>query len=310
MHQFNDNEYTDLIGKMLHDTQYIEISNMGKMAGLRKHAEVLVRKILDIGSDHQLMLGQVKRKSANPAINSGMENLGNELSDRLIRIINRINPLGSSGTHTQRTKEFSQAEIGSVEDAILDLYALIFIKYFMDIQVNLYSSPEVLRVFSLLPPVIRYKTWKYLFEKDKNNIQVVDRLCLSIIKCYDKKTAYEWLEKNSETIQAIPYPTRDEINKYNNMHIVEVAPGEYQALITLNFNVYNNMYDLLKSKVADLRTAVNESGKLYGSFEEAVEHYKEYKSSMMLNGSEEMTRLCSLMDFVYLGRVAKSKMWA
>lgn len=44
MDRFNDSEYAILIGNLLHDTQYIEISNMGKMAGLRKHAEVMVRK--------------------------------------------------------------------------------------------------------------------------------------------------------------------------------------------------------------------------------------------------------------------------
>lgn len=34
MDSFNDNEYTILIGNLLHDTQYIEVSNMGKMADL------------------------------------------------------------------------------------------------------------------------------------------------------------------------------------------------------------------------------------------------------------------------------------
>jgi len=43
MDTFNDSEYAVLIGNLLHDTQYIEISNMGKLAGLRKHAEVMVR---------------------------------------------------------------------------------------------------------------------------------------------------------------------------------------------------------------------------------------------------------------------------
>lgn len=61
MDNFNDSEYAILIENLLHDTQYIEISNMGKMAGLRKHAEVMVRKILDIGSSKQLMLGQIKK---------------------------------------------------------------------------------------------------------------------------------------------------------------------------------------------------------------------------------------------------------
>ncbi len=308
MDRFDDNEYSDLIGELLHDTQYIEISNRGKMAGLRKHAEVLVRKILDIGSDYMLMLGQVKRNSNNSAINGAMESLDDELSNRLIEITRRINPLGSDGTHTQRTEEFSQVEIEHVEDAILDLYALIFIKYFMDIQVNLYSSPEVLRLFSLLPPVIRYKTWKYLFEKDKNNIQVVDKLCLAIIKRYDKEMAYKWLEDNAETIKAIPYPGRDEIDKYDSMHMVEVEPDVFRPVVTLNFDAYDNMYDLLLSKINDPRTSVNESGKMYKSFEEAVEHYKNYKKENITpNSSEEMAVLCSLMDFVYLGRVAKSE---
>ena len=237
-----------------------------------------------------------------------MESFGEELSNRLIEILNRIRPLGNKGSHTQRTEEFSKEEVESVEDAILDLYALIFIKYFMDIQVNLYSSPEVLRLFSLLPPVIRYKTWKYLFEKDKNNIQVVDKLCLAIIKCYDKEMAFKWLEDNAETIKAIPYPDREEIDKYDSMHIVEVLPGTYVAKITLNFDEYNNMYDLLLSKINDPRTSVNESGKMYKSFEEAVKHYKNYKKgNITSNSSEEMSELCSLMDFVYLGRVGKSE---
>lgn len=308
MDRFNDSEYAILIGNLLHDTQYIEISNMGKLAGLRKHAEVLTRKILDIGSSKKLMLGQIKKSSNNPAVNSGMENLGDELSDRLIEIIKKINPLGNEGTHSQHTKEFSKEEVESVEDAILNLYALIFIKYFEDIQVSIYSSPEVLRMFSLLPPIIRYKTWNYLFDKDKNNIQVVNRLCLSIIKLFDKKIAYKWLEDNAKTIRAIPYPSDDEIERYNKMHIVEAEPGIYYVVVSLNFAKYDNMYDLLYDKISDSRTSINESGKMYKSFEEAVEYYENYKSNIEFGNLEEMTILCSLMDFVYLGRKAKGEM--
>lgn len=308
MDRFNDSEYAILIGNLLHDTQYIEISNMGKMAGLRKHAEVMVRKILDIGSSQTLMLGQVKRYSNNSAVNSGMDNLGNELSDRLIEIIRKINPLGRDGTHTQHTDEFSNMEVESVEDAILDLYALIFIKYFLDIQVSIYSSPQVLRMFSFLPPIIRYKTWNYLFEIDKNNIQVVNKLCLSIIKLFDKETAYEWLENNSETIKGIPYPTEHEIEKYYKIHSVEVLPGVYRAFVSLNFDKYSNMYDLLRDKISDPRTSVNESGKMYKNFEEAVGHYNNYRSSMIQNNSAEMKSFYSLMDFVYLGRKTKSEL--
>lgn len=308
MESFDDSEYAVLIGNLLNDTQYIEISNMGKMAGLRKHAEVLVRKILDIGSSKQLMLGQVKNNSNNAAVKSGMNNLGDELSDKLIEIISKINPLGRDGTHTQHTDEFSDEEVESVEDAILDLYSLLFVKYFLDIQVSIYSPPQVLTLFSILPPIIRYKTWKYLFEKDENNIQVVNKLCLSIIKVFNKEMAYKWLEDNSEVIKGIPYPTKHEIEKYDWIHSIEISPGVYQACVSLDFDKYNNMFDLLYDKISDTRTSINESGKMYKSFEDAIEHYNNYKINNIQDDSEEMEKLCSLMDFVYLGRRAKSEM--
>lgn len=306
MDTFSNDEYAVLMGNLLHDTQYIEISNMGKMAGLRKHAEVIVRKILNIGSRKQLMLGQIKKESNNPIVKSRMDSLGDELSDRLISIVGRINPLGRDGTHTQHTDDFSDEEIMSVEDAILDLYALIFIKFFLDIQVSIYSTPQVLREFSILPPIIRYKTWSFLYEKDKNNIQVVDRLCLSIIKLYNKPTAYKWLEDNRETIKKIPYPTKSEVEKYNLLHAIEVEPGEYRAFVSLNFDEFSNMYDLLYSKISADETSINESGKMYKSFEEAVVYYKNYKGNMDQNTSEELEKLHPLMDFVYLGREPKS----
>ncbi len=225
----------------------------------------------------------------------------------MIKIIGKINPLGRDSTHTQHTKEFSNEEVGSVEDAILDLYALIFIKYFLDIQVSIYSPPQVLKMFSLLPPIIRYKTWKYLFEKDKKNIQVADKLCLSIIKLFNKEIAYKWLDDNSETIKAIPYPTKYEIEKYDRINSIEISPGIYQAFVSLNFDEYNNMYDLLYAKISDPRTSINESGKMYKSFEEAIEHYNNYKRNMIRDNSKEMMTFYSLMDFVYLGRKAKSE---
>lgn len=308
MDSFNDSEYAILIGNMLNDTQYIKISNMGKMAGLRKHTEVMVRKILNIGSSKTLMLGEVNKKSKNPAVKKGMDGLGDELSDRLIDIVSIIISLGNAGTHTQRTEDFSDEEIECVEDAILDLYALIFIKYFLDIQISIYSTPEILYEFSLLPPIIRYKTWNYLYEKDKNNIQIADKLCLSIIKLFDKPTAYKWLEDNHEAIKNISYPTKSGVEKYDQIHTFEIAPGIYQVRVTLDFEKYDNMYDLLYAKISDPRTSVNESGKMYRSFEEAIEHYKKYKSGVSHNSSEEIKKLHSLMDFVYLGRKSKDEL--
>lgn len=117
----------------------------------------------------------------------------------------------------------------------------MFIRHFQKIKISIYSNPPVLRLFSLLPPVIRYKTWNYLFQRDKNNIQIVNKLCLSIIKLYDKKTACEWLEDNSEIIKSIPYPNADDVEHYDRIHAIEIHPGKYVATVSLDFNNYDSM---------------------------------------------------------------------
>lgn len=245
------------------------------------------------------MLGQIRKNSDNKAVMRAMNNLGGELSEEIIKIINNINPLGRDGTHTQHTEEFSNEEVEGVEDAILDLYALMFIRYFQNIRISLYSEPQVLSMFSLLPPVIRYKTWNYLFEKDRNNIQVVNKLCLSIIKLFDKETAYQWLEENREIIKAIPYPNAKEIEKCNKINSFEIAPGVYHVCVSLDFEQYENIYDLLYAKISDRKTSINESGKMYKNFEEAIEHYnREIKNYSKTLDKE----FYDLMDFVYIGR--------
>lgn len=299
MDTFSNSQYSGLISELLNDTQYIKISNRGKLSGLRKHAEVLVRKILNLGNNQKLMLGQIRIDSDNRAVVKSLDNLGKELSDELIRIIKNINVLGREGAHTQHVDEFSNEEVEGVEDAILELYALMFIRHFQEIKISIYSDPQVLSMFSLLPPVIRYKTWNYLFQRDKNNIQIVDKLCLSIIKHYDKKTAYEWLKDNSEIIKAIPYPNADDVEHYNRIHAIEIHPGKYVAAVSLAFDDYDNMYDLLYAKICDNRTSINESGKMYRNFEEAKEHYiEEVKKYSDISDKEFL----DLMEFAYIGR--------
>ncbi len=273
---------------------------MGKMSGLRKHTEVMVRKILNIGSSTQLMLGEVRHNSRNVAVNEGINILGNELGMYLINCIKIINPLARDGSHTQRTDEFSNEEIEKVEEAILDLYALIFIRYFLEHQKDKYISDGILYAFSFLPPIIRYKTWSYLFEKHKNKLQILDKLVLSIIKAYSKKDAYEWIETNKERINSVPYPDEKQIIEYITTVGKEVAPGNYA--VSINFSGYTNMYDLLYDKIRDDRTGVNEGGKMYHDFESALKHYNFYKEQNINTFSEEEEIFQSLIKFVYLGR--------
>jgi hypothetical protein len=75
-------------------------------------------------------------------------------------------------------------------------------------------------------------------------------------------------------VSNIPYPSEEEIQEYLWKHSVEVAPGDVRAVVTLNFPKYTNMYDLLIDKVDNSATSLNEAGKMYSDFEEALIYYR------------------------------------
>ena len=68
---------------------------------------------------------------------------------------------------------------------------------FFEVSYEFIISPQVMREFSLLPPIIRYKTLKYLYDSEAN-LQIANRYCLSIIKTFNKSTALNWLENEKK----------------------------------------------------------------------------------------------------------------
>ena len=307
MKEFDNDKYTILIANLMNDFRYAEVSNMSKMYALRKQAEVICRKILDLGDDYAIMLGQIRFGSKNTKVKESLDSLDVDLAKELIKVTQIVNGPGSQGTHTQRTEEFSDNEVAIVEEGILDLYALLFVKFFIDIDININMSATILRTFSFLPPIIRYKVWEKLYERNSSNIVIADRLCLAIIKAFDKNEAYKWLNDNRDKILGIPYPSEEEIQEYLWKHSVEVAPGDVRAVVTLNFPKYTNMYDLLIDKVDNSATSLNEAGKMYSDFEEALIYYRSHRQEIDDGVSEDEKRFIDLTDFVFIGRKTKGK---
>lgn len=289
MENFNIFEYEQMIGDLIHDTFYVGLTKRGKIKGIRQFSEVIVRKILNIGSDTHFTLGKAEH----------MEQFKKLSDDRKVYLkasIEKIRPLGNDGTHTQHTEEFSDAELNQVKDGLFDLYAYLFIDYFLKYPIELLSPQGVLPDFSLLPPIIRFKTLKYFYDKDAN-LQIANRYCLSIIKTYGKKQALEWLELEKSKLLSMPYPTNEEIREYYIKTGLKVSPNK--ILVNLQLENYNNVYDLLIDKIEDDRTSMNESGKMYSQFEEAKKYYIKNRSK---NSNKELNDLHEIMYFVYLGR--------
>ena len=271
MENFNIFEYEQMIGDLIHDTFYVGLTKRGKIKGIRQFSEVIVRKILNIGSDTHFTLGKAEH----------MEQFKKLSEDRKVYLkasIEKIRPLGNDGTHTQHTEEFSDAELNQVKDGLFDLYAYLFIDYFLKYPIELLSPQGV------------------LYDKDAN-LQIANRYCLSIIKTYGKKQALEWLKLEKSKLLSIPYPTNEEIREYYMETGLKVSPNK--ILVNLQLGNYNNVYDLLIDKIEDDRTSMNESGKMYSQFEEAKKHYIKNRSK---NSNKELNDLHEIMDFVYLGR--------
>lgn len=301
MKEFNDTEYNQMISDLIHDMSYSNASNRGKVATIRGYTEVMVRKILDIGSDTKFTLGELKNK---PMSLKMCELLGLELSRKLLDCVEEIRSIGNDATHTQRTQKISDKQVKNLEDDLMELHAVLFIKFFNSVTVELVFSPQTLGLFSLLPPIIRYKTWKYLFELDKNNIIIADKLSLAIIKTYGRENAMQWLEDNRNTLLQIPYPTKEDQYKYLVAHKSPINPTEFE--FTLRFWDFSNIYELLKSKINNKKTAINESGKLYANYEEALKFFKQrindYEQVKNYKRDDALEQMIDLIKFAYIGR--------
>lgn len=302
MDNFVDVDYSGVISDLIHDIHYIDISNRGKMAKLRQHGEILVRKILNIGNDYKLTLGQIRHNSGNGIVNQRLSMLDPNVKDYLIVQVQNITPLGNDSTHTQFIGEITNQNILDAEDAILNLFSIIFINFFLKIKIDINSHAQILFIFSLLPPILRYKTWSFLFEILPKNIEVANKLCLSIIKTFSKEKALEWLNENRLKLLEIPYPNKEKIKKYIFNHSKPMSKYMRQAIVPLDFISYTNMYDLLKGKILDSSTSINESGIMYDSFEKAIHYYQEYAKRPRNEKFVDVTEMFSLGNFVFLGR--------
>ncbi|MEY2387200.1 hypothetical protein KGN15_008650 [Lactococcus lactis] len=329
---FDTQEYQLMIADLIHDTFYVNLSNGGKIKGIRQFSEVLVRRILGVGSDRQLMLG----KLAQPAFNRNghgtggakaeLEHLSSVRKEDLLEIIERIRPLSNDATHTQHTKEFTDDELSQVADALFDLYAYLFTDYFLKYPLTIDTRAEIYRDFSLLPPIIRYKTLNYLFESGQTNIYVSDRLCLAMVKAYDKNFALKWLSKHKEVLTKDLYPNEQQrqimfeqsvdflmqenqksfsqwIAQYGKEKVIKLLSEKASELVDtqLRSQPYRNSFELCLDKINKVSDLIAVRGKMYEDFERAISYYQKYKNEVTF---PELEELQTIMDFVYLGRKA------
>lgn len=245
-----------------------------------------MRKILDINPNKKITIGATE-------ISKKLDALSN--SEFLKEALENIRKDGNKFTHTEYLEEVTSDEFDKIVDKLLDMLSFMLINYFETYEFG--SRNDVLWSFSLLPPILRYKVLIFLYSKYPDNIYVVDKLALAIVKAFNREEAIRWIEEeknNLINLDVMPDKVSNEIAENKGI--------EFTELIRFN-SPYKNMYELCIDKIIKIGNEIDSKGHLYIDFESALPYYKQY--GIIDGDSEEIKEFNDIMNFLYLGRRAK-----
>lgn len=189
MHKFNNETYVALVNDLINDAFYLEgASRRGTIAKIRQYAEVIVRRAFNIPEKERITLGDKK-------IAQKIQRIDNPL---FTNAINYINKFGSDCTHTGFTDVVTEDDVKSVINELFNLYAYLLVDYFE--RYGFGPNMKILRVFSILPPIIRFYALENLYAKYPTNVHIIDRFILSIVKAVDKNEALIWLDERKNIL--------------------------------------------------------------------------------------------------------------
>lgn len=289
MHLFNNQAYTVLVTDLLSDAMYLDgRSNRGKISSIRQYAEVVVRKILDLPPDVEMTLG--KRE-----INEGLRTHSGD-NVALMTEIDNIRKLGNKCTHTAETSAITDDDVRSAFNSLFEVYAYLFVDYFKKHSFG--SDGRVMSSFSIMPPIIRYIVLGHLYEMDNENVAVIDRFSLAILKACGEEKAREWLLERRDSLSGMKTISDVVVENIRRMYGPEVA----QSAIDGATDLFSHCMD----RISGVALTLNEKGRLYEDFESAVELFHE--KGKIADDSPEIIKFNSLMEFVYLGRKPKENL--
>lgn len=281
--KFRNEAYSDLVSDLILDAFYVERSNRGKIASIRQYAEVVVRKILDLHEDDKVTLGD---KGVVDKLKKVSDN--NQL---LMTSVNAIRLVGNKCTHTQETGQITEDDVLDCIECLFKMYASIFVIYFKKYKFG--NDNEVMSAFSILPPIIRYLALNELYKQCSENLSVIDKLSLVLLKAFDKEHAISWIEARKEKlVQTLPY-TEEAIEQIKRQY------GDISAQQVID-KAPDNMYVSCLDRIIEVEEKIKKNGLLYNNFEQAKQLYLE--KGILVGGTDEIWEFNSIMEFVYLGR--------
>ena len=278
---FNNEQYETLARDIISDAFYSDMTFRGRISKERQYAELVIRKLLDIDPAETVTVG---KKAVVAKINALPD------SAFIMNALSVLQPFGNDTTHTQFLGEVTEQDFMKVTDSLFDLIASLLINYFSKYKFG--SKPEILRSFSLLPPIIRRKVLEYLYSKDSTNVSVTDKLALAILKSDGKDAALRWLEDNKNVLLAQKAVDMD------CYKLVRKERGEESADFLLDNAP--SMYTSCLRKIEIVGEHIAAEGALYLDFESAKPYYEQH--GILYGYDNEIKEFNDIMEFLYLGR--------
>lgn len=287
MIHFNNEEYQILASDLIGDIFYTSTSYRGKISTLRQYAEIIVRKILDIVPQKEITLGDEEiRKNIRMLPNYKV----------VEKAVNKLKKKGNKTTHTKYRGEVTAEEFNIAIDGLFDLLSYLLISYFEKYKFG--TNTSVMSSFSILPPIIRYKVLIFLYEKYPDNISIIDKLVLAILKACDAETAIKWIEDNKESLL--------QMNAYSEDFNIKIAQQDSGLAEILRYMAPPNMYQLCKDKIEKVGASIRSNGLVYSDFESALPYYRQI--GRVQGNTPEVKEFNDIMDFLYMGRRERERL--
>ena len=294
---FENSDYEILISDLIFDIYYSEISISSRLVLLRKMTELITRRFLNLGMGEKMELGDITSSEKNPKYKTTerLNNVNKLLRKDFESTVNNLREIGNKYSHTQNHKISNLEEWVEAENLIWDLFSYLFVQYFLKYNLILKSDKNVLSLFSQLPPEIRFRTLQKLLDlKGFDNIQLIDKYLLAMVKSKGWDEAYYWLISHREKIQSMRYPSEDEIIEY----IEDFDEDE----LPLPLGKFQNVFGLLSSILRNPKVKSASEG-IYDTFEEAAKYYNKENLEIYLSSTQEQIDFKELLYFCFIGRI-------
>lgn len=281
-------EYVEVSEEILSDIFYLKgLSNRGRVTLIRQYTEILSRVLLKI-NDH-FHLGKFNKRFDEELPNA-------ILSDEIKSHIKNLVDLGNAATHldTGLKTTIEDSDCESALNSLNFVISYLFINYFSKYEFGSRAEPQ--RIISLLPPFIRVKILEGLYKFNKDNIAVIDKLFLALLKADGEEAAVNWVENEKSHLVTLSCIADGAVEAHKQQGI----PKKTIQQITLN--APNNMYEGCLKKLDKMKLDFPELKFPYKTFEEAKSAYFSIIDDELVDCDDEILELISLMSFIYVGR--------